>query len=515
MLERLLELGKTVLAERDLDRMLTAAIDGVIELCGAERGMILLFDPEDSGGAVVVETARNLAREDIERPEFEVSRTVLERVRTTGEPFWHPNVLDDPSLGDRASVLRLLILSVICQPIRDGGQLLGVVYLDNRSALGVFSEETADLVASFSGFISLAARNALERRRLQQRIGALSDELRGRYDFGAIIGQDPKILAVLKLVSQVADSDATILIGGESGTGKELVARALHFNSRRRAKPFVPVNCGALPENLLESELFGHVRGAFTGAVRDNPGWFERAEGGTLLLDEVGELTPSLQVKLLRVLENGEYSRVGSTQIQRADVRIVAASNRDLNVLVREGKVRQDFLYRLNVVEVRLPSLRERRSDLPLLIRHFLGSLGGRRGETSDSGKARKRLAPEAEALLLAYDWPGNIRELQNVIQRALLLAEGPVIEERHLPDGLRELRPLLPPLEGEAGPAASGFREAKQRVVERFERDYIGRCLREARGNISQAAKAAGIDYKNFYIKMQQLGIDPGEFKG
>ncbi|HEV2856456.1 MAG TPA: sigma-54-dependent Fis family transcriptional regulator [Thermoanaerobaculia bacterium] len=505
MLERLLELGKTVLAEKDLDRLLTAAIDGVIELCGAERGMILLFDHE---GAVVVETARNLAREDLERPELEVSRTILERVRATGEPFWHPNVLDDPALGDRASVLRLLLLSVICQPIRDGDRLLGVVYLDTRSAERVFSEETARLVASFSDLISLAARNALEQRRLQQRISALSDELRGRYDFGAIVGQDPKMLAVLKLVSQVADSDATVLIGGESGTGKELVARAVHFNSRRRAKPFIAVNCGALPENLLESELFGHLRGAFTGAVRDNPGWFERAEGGTLLLDEVGELAPPLQVKLLRVLENGEYSRVGSTQIRRADVRIVAATNRDLETLVREGKVRQDFLYRLNVVEVRLPSLRERRSDLPLLIRHFLGRLGGRRGEET------KKLAPEAEALLLAYDWPGNIRELQNVIQRAILLAEGPVIEACHLPDGLRELRPLLPPLGAGDETAASGFRAAKQRVVERFEREYLTRCLSEARGNISQAAKAAGIDYKNFYTKLQQYGIEPGEFK-
>jgi Nif-specific regulatory protein len=506
VLERLLELGKRVLAESDLDRVLTAALDGVIELCGAERGMILLFDPERPEGEVVVETARNLAREDIERPEFEVSRGILRQVQSSGQPFWHPNVLDDPALGNRASVLRLLILSVICHPIRDGGQLLGVVYLDNRSAEGVFSEETAGLVASFSEFISLAARNALERRRLQQHIGALAEELRGRYDFGAIVGQDPALMAVLKLVSQVADSDATILIQGESGTGKELVARALHFNSRRRAKPFVPVNCGALPENLLESELFGHVRGAFTGAVADKTGWFERAEGGTLLLDEVGELTPPLQVKLLRVLENGEYSRVGGTQIRRANVRVVAATNRDLTDLVREGKVRRDFLYRLNVVEVRLPAVRERRSDLPLLLRHFLAKLAAGRGD----GKL-KRLSPDAEALLLAYDYPGNIRELQNILQRAVLLAEGPVVEPRHLPEPLRELRPLLP---REDEPEASGFREAKQRVVERFERDYVARCLTEARGNITQAAKAAGIDYKNFYTKMQQYGIEAGGFK-
>jgi transcriptional regulator with GAF, ATPase, and Fis domain len=495
MLERLLELGKRVLAESDLDRMLTAAIDGVIELCGAERGMILLFEENE----VVVETARNLGREDIERPEFEVSRTVLERVRATGEPFWHPNVLEDPTLGHRASVMRLLILSVICQPIRQGGQTLGVVYLDNRSAEGVFTAETARLVETFSEFISLAARNALERRHLTQRISDLSAELRERYDFDAIIGHDPKMVEILRLVGRLAGSEATVLIRGESGTGKELIARALHFNSRRRGRPFFAVNCGALPENLLESELFGHVRGAFTGAVRDHAGWFERAEGGTLLLDEVAELTPPLQVKLLRVLENGEHSRVGGTQVRHANVRVVAATNRDLEAMVKEGRIRQDFLYRLNVVEVRLPALRERRSDLPLLIRHFLARVGD-----------GKRLSAEAEARLLAYDWPGNIRELQNALQRAALLSEGPEIEIRHFPEALLGAQTMATEM-GETG----GFREAKQRVVERFEREYLSRCLREAGGNISQAARAAGIDYKNFYMKMQQLGIDPAGFRG
>ena len=516
MLERLLELGKSVLAERDLDCMLTSAIDGVIELCGAERGMILLFDPDD--GSPVVEVARNLRGEDIQRPEFQVSRSILEKVRTEGKPFWHPNVLDDPSIGHRASVLRLLILSVICQPIRDDGQTLGVVYLDNRSAEGVFTEETAGLVQSFSELVSLAVRNALDRRRLTQRIDRLSRELRAQYDFSGIVGQDPRMVEVLKLVAQVADSDATVLIQGESGTGKELIARAIHFNSRRRDKPFLAVNCGALPETLLESELFGHMRGAFTGAVRDHPGWFERAEGGTLLLDEVGELTPPLQVKLLRVLENGEYSRVGSTQVRRADARVVAATNRDLDELAREGRIRRDFLYRLNVVEVRLPPLRERRSDLPLLIRHLIEKQVSR-------GKHRgpKRLAPETEQRLLAYDYPGNIRELQNILQRAVLLSEGETIEVRHLPETLQAERPAPAspgtpqPREPEEEDLAlgDGFRAAKQRAVERFERDYIARCLREAKGNISQAARLAAIDYKNFYTKMQQHGIDPAGFRG
>ncbi|HEX2641719.1 MAG TPA: sigma-54-dependent Fis family transcriptional regulator [Thermoanaerobaculia bacterium] len=511
MLERMLELGKAVLAESDLDRVLTAALDGVIELCGAERGMILLQPREERDTPdTVVEVARNLRREDIERPELEVSRTILEQVRREGRPFWHPNVLDDPALGHKASVLRLLILSVICCPIRDGDSIVGLVYLDNRSAEGVFTAEEAGLVESFCDLISLSARNALERRRLGRRIDDLAEELRGRYDFSGIVAEDPRMLAVLKMVAQVATSDAPVLIRGESGTGKELIARALHFNSRRRARPFVPINCGALPETLLEAELFGHVRGAFTGAVRDNPGWFERAEGGTLLLDEVAELPPALQVKLLRALDNGEYSRVGGTQIRRADVRILAATHRDLEELVEEGRLRQDFLYRLNVVEVRLPSLRERRSDLPLLIRHFLDRFAG-------DVPGGKQLSPEAEELLLRHDYPGNLRELQNVLHRAVLLSEGERIQAAHLPEALRQ--PRRPRGDREAGtidwrPGAD-FRAAKQEVVERFERDYLSRCLKDAGGNISRAARAAGIDYKNFYTKVQQLRLDPAQFRG
>jgi transcriptional regulator with GAF, ATPase, and Fis domain len=506
MHERLLALGKSVLAERDLDRMLTVAIDGLIELCGAERGMVLLINAE---GKMVFEVGRNLEQEDLDRPELEVSRGILEKVRAEERPFWHPNVLDDPSLGRRESVLRLSILSVICQPIRDLGRTLGLIYLDNRGAQGEFTEETARQVESFSELVALAARNALERRHLTRHIGLLSKGLQTRFDFNAIIGRDPKMIEVLKQVTQVADSDATVLVQGESGTGKELVARAIHLNSRRREKPFIPVNCGALPEALLESELFGHVRGAFTGAVRDHPGWFERAEGGTLLLDEVGELPPSLQVKLLRVLENREYSPVGSTQIRHTTARIVAATHRDLEAMAREGRMRQDFLYRLNVFEIRVPSLRERRSDLPLLIRRLIDQHAGRRGP--------KRLAPDAERLLLAYDYPGNIRELQNFLQRAMLMSDGEeVIEAQHLPEALRNLPPPVLPseIEEEAPPPGECFRTAKQRVVERFEHEYLCRCLHKTSGNISQAARLARIDYKNFYTKMQQYGIDAARYR-
>ncbi|HEV8581186.1 MAG TPA: sigma 54-interacting transcriptional regulator [Thermoanaerobaculia bacterium] len=495
---RLLEIGKRVLAESDIRRVLTVALDGVIELCAADRGMILLAGP---GGETLFEEARGLGRQDIENPEFEVSRTILEKVRSEGTAFWSPNVLEDPALGARRSVLRLRILSMICLPIRHGDEVFGLVYLDNRRMAGVFTAETLELVESFADLISLAAFHALERRRLNDHVEDLSRELRSQYRFDAIIGQSPQILETLRLVSQVADSEATVLILGESGTGKELIARAIHYNSRRRDRPFVAINCGALPEQLLDAELFGHVRGAYTGAVTDSAGWFERAAGGTIFLDEIGEMSPGLQTKMLRVLEVGEYARVGSTTVRTADARVVAATNRDLAGMVREGKMREDLFYRLNVVEIRMPPLRERRGDLLLLARAFLARFNEKHGKS-------RELSAAAEELLQAYDYPGNVRELQNAIQRAVLLSRGALIEPGDLPASFRASLPL-----GKGG-AFQGFRAAKRRVIEEFERDYITRCLREAEGNISQAARAAGIDVKNFYDKMSRYGIDALAFK-
>ncbi len=500
MLERLLEIGKLVLAERDLDSVLSRALDGLIELCGAERGIIVL--EEERGPRF--EAARHLDRQDIERPEFEVSRSVLDKVRREGRGFWSPNVLEDPSVGERQSVLRLRILSVICLPILHEGERLGLIYLDNRKATGVFSPEIAQLVESFADLISLAVANALERRKLSAGIEELGRKLRSESRFDAILGHDPKLLAVLERVAQVADSDVPVLISGESGTGKELVARALHFGSRRRERPFVAINCGALPETLLDSELFGHVRGAFTGAVADRAGWFERAQGGTILLDEAGEMAPSLQVKLLRVLENRELSRVGSTTVKKTDARVVAATHRDLGALVREGKFREDLLYRLNVVEIEMPPLRDRPSDLPLLARSFLDRANEKHGRD-------RHFSPRAERLLLSHGFPGNVRELHNAIERAVLISRGPDIGVDDLPEAMRTSANRS----GAADLPGSSFRAAKQRTIEAFERAWIEKSLAAAHGNISEAARASGLDYKNFYAKMARYRIEPGAFKG
>ncbi|MCI0698774.1 sigma-54 dependent transcriptional regulator, partial [candidate division KSB1 bacterium] len=297
--------------------------------------------------------------------------------------------------------------------------------------------------------------------------------------------------------------DAVVLIQGESGTGKELVARALDYNSSRKDKPYVPINCGALPENLLESELFGHVRGAFTGAIREKAGWFERSAGSTIFLDEVNEMTPALQVKLFRVLESGEYSKVGDTQIRRCDVRVVAAASKDLQKLVKAGEFRAELYYRLNVIEIALPPLRDRKGDLPFLVQHFLQYFAGKYHKES------LRLSPDAEAMLWAYDFPGNVRELEHIIQRAALLAEAEFIEPCHFPATLLASGTIAPSKDN-----PSIFKIAKRQAIEKFEREYLMNCLRAARGNISQAAQTAGIDFKNFHLKINKYGIDAHAFK-
>jgi len=337
-LQRLLEIGKGVLAESDINQVLATAIDGAIEITRAERGLIILFD---ESGNDQFQTARNLEKQDIENPEFEISRTIIDKVKNTQKIYFVDNALRDLELRDSSSTSRLNILSVICFPLCQGQKMFGVVYIDSRTVEGAFTQETCEFVESFADFISLAAYHALERKKLLNRISALEKELRGKYNFENIIGHHPKMVQILKLVSQVAQSEATVLIQGESGTGKELIARAIHFNSRRSSKPFVPINCGAISENLLESELFGYVKGAFTGAIQDKSGWFETADGGTIFLDEVSEMTPALQVKLLRVLQSGEYSRVGSTEIRSCNVLIIAATNKDLyDLMKKSGKIR-------------------------------------------------------------------------------------------------------------------------------------------------------------------------------
>lgn len=475
-------------------------MDRMIEISGAESGLLILLNQT---GETYFEIARNLNKADIENPQFEVSRSLLQQVQHTGETICLKNALQDPSIKQTESMARLKLLSVICLPLKREDRVFGVVYLDNRSVSGIFEAETCNLISEMSDFISLAAWNAVEKKQLTNQIKSLESKLRGKFRFDAIIGSHPKIVELLKLISKVADTDATVLIQGESGTGKELIAQALHYNSGRRDKPFIAINCAALPENLLESELFGHIRGAFTGAVQDKIGWFERAEGGTLFMDEIGEMAPSLQVKLLRILQTGEYSKIGSTEIKRCNVRIITATSRNIQELVAQGRFREEVYYRLNIIDILIPPLRERKCDIPLLTRHFIDKYG------KQYHKRDIKMSREAEDCLLAYSFPGNVRELENLVQRAVVLAEGSRIEPHHFPGTV---------LTTNAAPHdhknRMTFREEKKRVLQAFEKEYLIHCLRSAKGNITTAARCADMDLKNFYVKLKSCGIDPKQYK-
>jgi DNA-binding NtrC family response regulator len=346
--------------------------------------------------------------------------------------------------------------------------------------------------------LRLAVERAAERRRLIEENRRLREPLAPRKGFDHIIGKSPAMTAVFDLVQKAARSEANILIQGESGTGKELIAQAIHAQSARATEVFVPVDCAALPDALLESELFGHERGAFTGADRTKPGMIEVADRGTLFLDEIGELPQALQSKLLRALQERQIRRVGGTKFVNVDVRLVSATNRDTAELVRKGEFRDDLFYRVNVITITLPPLRERAGDVALLAHYFLRRYGRNR-EPLLAG-----IEPEALARLEAYAWPGNVRELQNVAERACALTDGPMIRVRDLPEHVRGRGRLAPATPGKDLPLA----EAREAWLQAFAQEYLTDLLRRHGGNISQAAKTAGIDRKTLHRLLSKHGI-------
>ena len=348
--------------------------------------------------------------------------------------------------------------------------------------------------------LRLTIANALERKRLQDENRELKRQLRREHGFEGFIGKSPRILEVFETIRKTADSGSTVMITGESGTGKELVARAVHLESARRARPFVSVNCGAIPETLMESELFGHVKGAFTGAVASTEGLFAAADGGTLFLDEITEIPHSIQVKLLRATQEREIRRVGDTRDVKVDVRLVAASNRDLSKAVADGVLREDLYYRLNVIPIHMPPLRDRLEDIPLLVSHFVARV------TKDVGKSVRGISPESLAILERYHWPGNIRELENVVERAIVLGSGDFLSPESLPPQLRAPRNEqtvnveIPP----AGMDLVG-------TLTRIENGYIRLALERSGWLQVRAAELLGLSFRQFRYKLQKHGLRGG----
>jgi two-component system NtrC family response regulator len=353
--------------------------------------------------------------------------------------------------------------------------------------------------------LSLQVKNAVERRRLSREIENLRHEVEERYQFGNILGRTPRMQEIFQLIRTVAETDATVLIQGESGTGKELIARAIHYNSRRKDRPFVVVSCSALPETLLESELFGHEKGAFTGAIRQRIGRFELAEGGTVFLDEIGEMSMPVQMKLLRVLQEREFERVGGSHTIKVDVRVIAATHQDLLQAMKDRLFREDLFYRLNVVPVQLPPLRERLDDVPLLAAHFL------RKYCEKNQKQIKSISPQVLSLLTRYSYPGNVRELENIMERAVIMEKGDTLQRMVFDLGSPETRFTTDHgLKGDVRP----FRAMKTDVVTRFEKEYFSRLLTLYNGNMSRAAQHAGINIKNLHEKMARYGLKKEDFK-
>ncbi len=527
---------RALLEETELSALLRQIVDAAVQLVGGERGFLLL---NDQAGAKPprewkVRVARAFDQSDIPIPSSRLSMGIAERVVESKRPLLSVDAGRDDRFHGMASVEDLKLRSVMCLPIGGDGEVDGLLYVDNRLQKGAFTEDDLDLAELIADQAAMAIKNARLVSELRERnerltqssgqIRSLNDQLgrkiqdrdnelsvvlrelereRGRYDYSAIVGASDEMKRVFGEVDRIIETELSVLIHGESGTGKELIARAIHFNGSRKERPFVAENCAALPDTLLESELFGHTRGAFTGADRAKKGLFEQANNGTLFLDEIGDMSVEMQKKLLRVLQEGEVRPVGSGTTVKVDVRLLAASHQDLELLVKEGRFREDLFYRIAVLTLRLPPLRDRRDDIPLLAEALVGRAA------REAGRAIPHLPHEVLAELAAYDWPGNVRELENEMRRVLLLSDDEVRLE-HLSPTIRERADS--PSGGSPTPVIVGDLRA---AVVRFERHAIQAALDRNHSNKSRAAKELGISRFALQRKLEKYGLLNGKDDG
>jgi len=425
----LYELSDIIYSERDVNALLEEVVDSVIEITSCERCFLKILE---DGKNVKIAISKDSEKKEIGEEDENVSEKVIEAATESGNAICITQLLtSDVDEEKEDSIPR--IISILCVPLKSKDKVLGVIYLDDAKTDSYFSPDDASLLTSLGERVGVALENNLLFTELKESQEKLLQDLRGRFNFDEILGNSPEMVEVLKTVADVADTDATVLIEGESGTGKELLARAIHFNSSRSKKPFVPINCAAIPETLLESELFGYEKGAFTGAEQRKPGKFDRANGGTIFLDEIGEMSPLLQVKILRFLQSHQFEPLGSNKIKKSDVRIIAATNKDLLSRVKENEFREDLFYRINVINIKLPPLRERKLDIAPLAESFAIKFGKK------NGKKIKGLDPEALNILSRYSFPGNIRELENIVERSAILAQNEWITKEDLPKTLFE----------------------------------------------------------------------------
>lgn len=483
----------------DVQSKLDEALALMARYTGLGRGAVALLDPD--GQNISLAAAVGLQPEEIGRGHYRLGEGITGRVLETGLPMVAPNISQEPLFLNRTGARDLSKerIAFFCVPIKIGAKTIGALTADRLFADSVALEEDLRLLTILASLIAQAAKVRHDLDSEREGILAENRRLKEALELGlktpSMVGESSGLKEVYSLIAQVAPTGLTVLIQGESGTGKELAAETIHLSSRRAGRPFIRVNCAALPEHLVESELFGHEKGAFTGATSRHRGRFELAEGGTIFLDEAGELSLPVQAKLLRVLQDKQFERVGGVETLTADARLVAATNCDLSKMVREGRFREDLYYRLNVFSITLPALRERLDDLPLLCDHFLKYWG------EEIDKRMIGVSPAAMRLMKSWPWPGNIRELSNVLARAVILSDDGLVHCRHLP--------------GMAGDRAQeGQASTLPEVLDQLESRLIAEALSDNQGNMSKAALALGISERVMGLRMKKFGLSFKAFR-
>jgi len=498
-LATLLELGQVLSGTLNLKHSLHRALEILEQRNGVIRSVVTLLQGDSD---LHIEASNGITAEG-QKAIYKVGEGITGRVVESGKPVVVPQVSREPMLLNRAVKRKDLKeeLTFICVPILEGRKVIGALGVD----LLFRKDRDYDRAVKFLRVIASMIGQAVRVERLvhaeTQRLVAenihLREELRERYDFSNMVGSSGNMRQVYEQVAQVAGTNTSVLIRGESGTGKELIAHAIHYNSPRANKPFVKVSCAALPDTLIESELFGYEKGAFTGAQARKLGRFELAEGGTLFLDEIGDLNPTIQVKLLRVIQEREFERLGSTETIKIKVRLITATNKDLEKAISEGSFREDLYYRLNVFTIFVPPLRERKPDVMALADYFLEKF------TKEHSKNIKRISTPAIDMLMSYHWPGNVRELENAMERAVLICDGTVIHAHHLP-------PTLQTTEASGTVVKVSLGEA----IASYEKDLIQDALKTTRGNCSRAARLLSATERVLNYKIKKYAIDCGRFR-
>ena len=500
----LYEITKQLASSLELRECLEKAMYILADMKGMENGTVTIVNPIT--GKLEIEVAHGLTAEGRKRGKYKIGEGITGRVVSSGQPIIVPQISEEPLFLNRTRARGTLTeqkRSFLCVPIQDGLKVIGALSIDRFYADGIGEQANTDL-QYLTVLSSLIAQTVVRIQKVNRETEELytenlklKRELSEKNKINDIIGNSSRMQDVYEMIHRVVDSNATVLLRGESGTGKTLVAKALHYNGKRKSKPFVVVNCSALPETLLESELFGHEKGAFTGANERKTGRFEQAEGGTLFLDEIGEISNSVQVKLLNVVQERVFQRLGSPQQLNCDVRLVAATNRDLEKAVIEKNFREDLYYRLNVFPIYMPPLRERRTDILLIAEFFLDKFA------RESGKLIRRISTSAIDMLIQYHWPGNVRELQNCMERAVIICDGDTINALHLP-------PTLQTAESTKKENAYSLATA----VANFEKELIIEGLKRNNGNQTKTAKDLDTSLRIINYKIHQYSIDPKNYK-